>query len=208
MRNVEASGPSECPLERTARSRYNDMSDKIVRRMTCLAALAMWGIALSSSSFGQDESPPAYRVANLLRLEPADGQYFAMQWSNEIAKLQARHVESPHKELGTCCEVSPKPPKPTHREEVYASIDVLPDNRKHVRVFVDEHWPEETDTGELKVQGLTCGSSTSYVECYQSLLKRMAKAVQEHDEACHRERKCTLSDGVFKNQSDGASLDH
>lgn len=174
------------------------MSEKI-RLLTRLATLILMTSGLSSSGFCQNEGPPTYRVANLQNLETADAQSYALQLSIEIKKLRGGPSESPHKELGSCCEVHPKPP---HCEEVYAWIDVRKDNRKQVRLFVDEHWPKEkTATGELKVQGSTCGSSTTTLDCYKSLLKHMAEAVKEHDEQCHRGRRCKpSSDGFFVNQ--------
>jgi len=172
------------------------MSDKAkVRTIRRLAKLVVLVMVFSPLGLSQEDARPTYEVANLLDLEQGDAVFYADRLRAEIENLRGGGCEAPHKNLGDCCQVHPK----AHFcEVVFAKLEVLSGKGKRVRVYVEEHLPSRKMEGEL-ITNLTCSPSQTNVDCYRTLLKRMAGAVKEHDQQCHSGKKCHIEDGKFVN---------
>jgi hypothetical protein len=166
------------------------MSGKM-KRVACLAVLITLMTALLPPGSSEDEGLPIYRVANLLRLQAADAMYYARKLSEQIATLSGEgRSESTNEDLGKCCREAPKHGQ---CEEVSARVETLID-KKQVYVSVEEYGPHR-QSGELA--SLSCVPSMTDLDCYRSLVKKMANAVEKHDEDCHRGRKCQTANGHF-----------
>jgi len=168
------------------------MSVKIRLSGVIRANVVVLVTAFTSLSLCQNAGHPKYEVANLLDLPTSDCMYYADQLGREITSLSVG-CAAVFKDFGHCCEAHGGPP---YCEVVYVKIEDLSDKRKRIRVYVIEYLPSNSVEGEL-VTNLTCSSSTPAVQCYSSLLKRIALAVKDHDVQCHSGRKCHVENMKF-----------
>jgi hypothetical protein len=165
-----------------------------LKLITCMAAAVALLTALAPAGSSDDDALPTYRIANLARAgAPPDAMffYYTRKLSEAIARLSgAGRSESPNEDMGKCCKNAPK-----HGpcEEVSATLEPLSD-KKQVHVSVVEYGTPG-HSGDLATW--TCQLSMPDLLCYQSLVNKMATAVEEHDKDCHRGRKCQTKGGHF-----------
>jgi hypothetical protein len=162
-----------------------------MRTTTKSAAIFVLLMTLLSCGFCQDDRP-VYVVAKLFSLDKQeDSDWFAQRLAGLIEQARLRSGTEPSKDPFSCCPVKHDKPAPPC-VAVFARIEVGSDNSKIIRVYV----VEGKEQGEV-AKDLSCDSSFSNKDCYDTLLPRIARAVKKHDDTCHTGKKCVCENFQF-----------